>query len=147
MTPRVGRLRSRRALVLLVFGVMFILIGGSYLGVEDEITASPVAAQSYKTHLALMPLDAWAWAFIGTGTAAVVGGLTRRQPLGYSALMVMATAWGLEFVGSWIVTGYDRAVIGALLWLGLAAALLIIVGWPDPNEVRIVDLFAWIDRQ
>lgn len=146
-----GRLRratrSRRSLVLLVFGVLFVFIGLSYLGVEDQITSSPIAAQSYRAHLALMPLDAWAWLFIGCGTTGIVGGLTMNHALGYCALMVISTWWGAEFVGSWLVTGYDRAVLGALTWMGLTAALLIVVGWPDPTDVRISDLFDWIDRQ
>lgn len=142
-----GAFRSRRALVLLTFGVLYVLIGTSYLGLEDQITASSIGAQTYRAQLALMPLDGWAWAFIGTGTAGIAGGLTGRQPLGFGALVLMAAGWGVEFIGSWVVTGYDRAVIGALLWVGLAAALCIIAGWPDPHEVRIVDLFDWIDRQ
>lgn len=139
--------RSRRSLVLLVFGTLFILVGLSYLGVEDQITGSPAAAQSYAAHLALMPLDVWAWLFVGCGAAGLVGGLTMNHALGYTALMVISTWWGAEFVGSWIVTGYDRAVLGALTWIGMTAALLIVVGWPDPHEVRIGDLFDWIDRQ
>jgi hypothetical protein len=139
--------RSRRSLVLLVFGVLFVLIGFSYLGQAAEITRSPAAALSYRAHLALMPLDVWAWLFVGCGTAGIVGGLTMRHPLGFTALMVMSTWWGAEFIGSWVVTGYDRAVLGALVWIALSAALLIIVGWPDPTEIRIVDLFDWIDRQ
>lgn len=142
-----GATRSRRSLVLLVFGTLFVLIGFSYLGQAAEITRSPAAALSYRAHLALMPLDVWAWLFIGCGTAGIIGGLTMRHPLGFTALMVMSTWWGAEFIGSWIVTGYDRAVLGALVWIALSAALLIIVGWPDPTEIRIVDLFDWIDRQ
>lgn len=148
MRTRLRRaVRSRRSLVLLVFGTLFVLIGASYLGQAAEITRSPAAALSYRTHLQLMPLDAWAWLFIGCGAAGVVGGLTMRHPLGYGTLMVMATWWGVEFIGSWIVTGYDRAVLGALVWIALSAALCIIAGWPDPTEIRIVDLFDWIDRQ
>jgi len=139
--------RSRRSLVLLVFGVLYVLIGFTYLGQAAEITASPAAALSYRAHLQLMPLDVWAWLFLGAGAAGIVGGLTMRHPLGYGALMVMATWWGAEFIGSAIVTGYGRAILGALVWIALSAALLIIAGWPDPTEVRIVDLFDWIDRQ
>lgn len=139
--------RSRRSLVLLVFGTLYVLIGVSYLGQAAEITRSPAAALSYKAHLALMPLDVWAWLFIAAGAAGILGGLTMRHPLGFSALMVMSTWWGAEFIGSWIVTGYGRAVLGALVWIALSAALLIIVGWADPQELRIVDLFDWIDRQ
>jgi hypothetical protein len=139
--------RSRRSLVLIVFGTLFVLIGISYLGQAAEITASPAAALSYRAHLALMPLDVWAWLFVVAGTAGLVGGLTYRHEIGYTALMVISTWWGAEFIGSWIVTGYARAVLGALVWIALSAALLIIVGWPDPTEVRIGDLFDWIDRQ
>jgi hypothetical protein len=139
--------RSRRSLVLLLFGVLYVLIGASYIGLEDQITSSPFGAQSYHAQLALMPLDGWSLAFIGTGVAGLLGGLTGRQPLGFGALVVMASAWGVEFIASWVTTGYDRAAIAALMWVGLAAALCIIAGWPDPHEVRIVDLFDWIDRQ
>lgn len=139
--------RSRRSLVLLVFGTLFVLIGVSYLGQAEQITASPAAAQAYTAHLALFDLQWWAWLFIGTGAAGVFGGLTMRHELGYAALMVMSTWWGAEFIGSAIVTGTGRPVLGALVWIGLTAALLIIVGWPDPGEIRIADLFEWIDRQ
>lgn len=138
--------RSRRSLVLLVFGTLFVLIGVSYLGQAEEITRSPAATLSYRAHLALMPLDVWAWVFIGCGAAGLVGGLTMRHPLGYTALMVISTWWGAEFIGSWIVTGYGRAILGALVWIALTAALLIIVGWPDPTEVRITDLLNRPDR-
>ena len=148
MVHRLGRaVRSRRSLVLLVFGTLYVLIGLSYLGQAAEIMRSPAASRSYTAHLALMPLDAWAWLFIAAGAVGFLGGLTMRHRLGYPALMVMSTWWGLEFIGSWVVTGYARAVLGALVWIALSAALLIIVGWPDPAEVRIVDLFTWIDRQ
>lgn len=148
MAARLRRaVRSRRSLVLLVFGVLFVLIGFTYLGQADEIMASPAAALSYRAHLALMPLDVWAWLFVAAGAAGIVGGLTMRHPLGFTALMVMSTWWSSEFIGSAIVTGYGRAVIAALIWFVLTAGLLIMVGWPDPHEVRIVDLFDWIDRQ
>lgn len=139
--------RSRRSLVLLVFGTLFVLIGISYLDQADQLTSSPAAAQAYTAHLALFDLKVWALLFIGTGAAGIFGGLRMRHEVGYTALMVMATWWGAEFVGSAIVTGTGRPVLGALVWIGLSAALLIIVGWPDPAEIRIVDLFDWIDRQ
>jgi hypothetical protein len=139
--------RSRRSLVLLVFGVLFVLIGFSYLGQAAEITRSPAAALSYKAHLALMPLDVWSWLFIATGAVGIAGGLTVSHPPGYGALIAISTWWAAEFVLSWALTGYGRAVLGALVWIALSAALLIVAGWPDPHEVRIVDLFDWIDRQ
>lgn len=132
--------RSRRSLVLLVFGILYTLVGISYLGQAAEITRSPAATLSYRAHLALLPLDMWAWLFVGAGTAGIAAGLSMHHVPGYTALMVISSWWGLEFVGSWIVTGYDRAVLGALVWVALAAALGIISGWPDPAEVRITDL-------
>lgn len=147
MVERLRRaVRSRRSLVLLVYGTLFVLIGVSYLGQAAEITRSPAAALSYEAHLALMPLDVWAWLFIAAGAAGLVGGLTMSHPMGFTALMVMSTWWGAEFIGSWIVTGYDRAVLGALVWIALTGALLIIVGWPDPPGAVRIDLFNRIDR-
>lgn len=130
-----GAVRSRRSRVLLVFGALFVLIGFSYLGVESQITASPQAALPFRGHLALFPLDVWACMFIAVGAAAIAGGLARYQTLGYTALMTMSTWWGIEYVVSWLMTGYDRAVLGALTWTGLSSVLAVIVGWPDPPQV------------
>lgn len=124
--------RSRRSAVLLIFGVLFVLIGLSYMGLQSQITASPVAAQSYSAHLRLMPLNAWAWIFITCGAVAVAAGVTMRHTAGYVALMAICSWWGLEFIASWLATGYTRAIIGALTWAGLAGALAVIVGWRDP---------------
>jgi hypothetical protein len=130
------RLRSRRSAILLLFGTVFVLVGFSYLGLEDQITASPVAAQSYAAHLELMPLDVWAALFIGCGVVAVVAALARRHTLGFTALMGISSWWGAEFIASWITTGYDRAVLGALLWLLLVGVLGVVVGWRDPAPTR-----------
>lgn len=124
--------RSRRSAILFLFGTVFILVGASYIGLEDQITASPVAAQSYAAHLALMPLDVWAWLFIGCGAVGVAAALARHHTLGFTALMGISSWWGAEFIASWITTGYDRAVLGALLWLLLVGVLGVVVGWRDP---------------
>lgn len=134
---------SRRAALLLIFGVMFILIGLTYLGQAEEITAARVSSQAYRAHLALMPLDVWAWLFIICGVTATISGIRGHDTLGFCALMAIASWWGLEFLASWVVTGYDRAILGALLYLGLTSALLVIVGWPDPPRLRVAEALPW----
>lgn len=125
--------RSRRSAVCVLFGVLFILLGFSYLGQAGQIQASAAARASYAAHLRVMPLDGWAWLFIGCGGVATLAGATMWHTVGLSALMGISSWWALEFVASWLSTGYDRAIIGALIWLLLVGNLGIIVGWRDPH--------------
>lgn len=132
-------MRSRRAVVLLLFGTVFVIIGCSYIGLQREITASPIAAQSYAAHLKLMPLDAWGWLFIACGAAGIGGGLTGYHTAGFTALMLISSWWGAEFLASWASTGYNRAVLGALTWLLVVGVLAVIVGWRDPPRPLLYD--------
>lgn len=136
-------IRSRRSIVVTMFGTMYALVGGAQLGTADQIKASPIAARSYRAHLELMPLDVWAWLFIGCGLVAVAAGLTMWHTIGFASLMGISAWWGLEFIASWWSTGYDRAVIGALTWLLLAGLLAVVSGWPDsaPPHRAALDAF------
>lgn len=127
-----GATSSRRSAVLLLFGFVFVIVGLTYLGQSSEITRSQASSASYRAHLQLMPLDAWACLFIGAGGLSFVAGLTAHHTLGFTVLMAMCSWWGLEFIASWLSTGYVRAVLGALVWLLLAGILAVIVGWRDP---------------
>lgn len=135
---------SRRSIVEILFGATFILIGSSYLGQAEQINKSPIAQLAYRAHLQMMSIDAWGWLFIACGATAVLSGLTYRHVLGFTALMGISGWWGLEFIASWVSTGYDRAIIGALTWLLLVGLLLVIAGWPDPrpHDAAVAAFFA-----
>lgn len=129
----VKKVTSKRSLVLIMFGVTFTLIGWSYLGQSAQIERSPAASLAYRAHLNMMPLDAWGWLFMACGLTAVACGLTHTHIVGFTALMAVAGWWGLEFVASWVINGYTRALIGALTWILLVGLLLVIASWPDPE--------------
>lgn len=124
--------RSRRIRVVLLFGVLFVLIGFGYLGVQDQLAASPAAMRTYRAHLKLMSLDGWAWAFVACGAVALAAGVWCRDTLGFTVLMAVSSWWGFMFIASWLITGYDRAVISALVWLLIVGVLAIVAGWDDP---------------
>lgn len=132
----VKKVTSKRSLVLIMFGVTFFLIGWSYLGMAGEIERSPAASLAYRGHLNMMPLDWWGKLFMFCGAMAALGGLIHRHVIGFTALMAVSGWWGLEFVASWAINGYTRALIGALTWLLLVGLLLVISSWPDPKCMK-----------
>lgn len=139
--------RSRRSALLLLFGAVFVLLGFQYLGQAAQITATPQARLSYQAHLQLMPLDVWAWVFIGCGAGAIVAGVCRWHTLGFTLLMGISSWWGLEFAASWLSNGYGRAVIGALQWALIVGVLAICVGWRDPPSGHAAALDAFLSRE
>ncbi len=125
-------LRSRRALVLVMFGAVFVLAGYAQVTTEPDVARNPIYARNYAAHLELFDLRVWGWLFITCGVTALAVALTRRHVIGFTALMGIASLWGSEFLATWVSTGYDRAVLGALTWGLLVGLLAVVVGWDDP---------------
>ncbi len=141
-------LRSRRALVLVMFGGVFVLAGYAQVTLEPDVTRNPIYSRNYAAHLELFDLRTWGWLFIGCGLVALVAALARRHVVGFTALMGIASLWASEFLATWLSTGYDRAVLGALTWGLLVGLLAVVVGWEDPAAAKEVrTLIAEIDER
>lgn len=126
--------RRKRASVLLVVGFIFAVNGWVMADTASTLKASPVAVQAYAAHDDVMPIEAWGWVFVIVGITAAVAGFVARLPawLGFAGLQLLAMAWGLLFVASYIQTDYTRALIGLTQWALVAALLAITSGWEDP---------------
>lgn len=127
--------RRKRALVLLLLGVIFMLTGF----VLSTTTAAVTVMPAYAAHVDVLPWRVWAWLFFGVGLfAAVVSVLAgERAWLAYGALMLLSSFWGLLFVASAVQTGYGRAWLGTLQWLAVSGVLAIISDWEDPPAQRV----------
>jgi hypothetical protein len=128
----VARLRQRlgrRGAFLGGMGVMWLLYGYGLL-VEPVVSTA-----SYRLLLHVMPMDAWAVAWIAAGSIALVCAWG-RPPFdwpGFAALYLTAVPWGLSSLMSWQPLGDNpRGWIGAAIWVALGGAISTVVGWPEP---------------
>lgn len=126
--------RRKRASVLLLLGVIFVINGYVLFDTADLVARSPIAAQSYAAHLDVMPMTAWGWVFGVVGAGSAISGLVNRFPawVGFTGLYLLAGFWAGLFVASWASTGYGRAWLGALQWGAIVGVLAIIADWEDP---------------
>lgn len=126
VTSRVGR----RGAYLVTFGLVYVLLG---VEMGESIPVYAVAEQ-------LMPLAWWRWAFLACGCIAVAAGSLLPPPkaIGFSALQIVAFAWGGSIVAAVFVApgvGADDAVSG-LLWLLLAVSTQIVSRLVEPSDMR-----------
>lgn len=127
--PRMIHSRDNRR--LLIFGVMYICSG-----IGQIFTQPPTASPAYAGQLKLMSLTQWGVLFLAAGFAAIAAATTRRWTwLGYGILMAVTMGWGLLFLGSWFITGYSRALIGALPYLAMAVLLADLARYDAPTTV------------
>lgn len=126
---------QRHSLVLAVAGVVYVSLGCVYL----TIPLTPDRAESLKLALAIMPMKAWACAWIVVGLLALTS--TRWPPAsktwGYSALTGLAAAWGSAYLLGVLLLGVPAAMgaAGALVWFLVAFLWWAISGLMNPDDV------------
>lgn len=130
--------RRKRASILLLLGIIFVINGWVIIDTADQLARSPIAQQSYAAHLDVFGMTAWGWIFAVVGSTSAIAGLVPRLPawVGFAGLQLLATFWGLLFIASYAQTGYGRAWLGALQWGAIVGILVIISDWDDPPPHR-----------
>jgi hypothetical protein len=120
---------GRRGLVLILFGIIYGLIGASYTAGN----LSPTAHANLALALRLAPIYLWGVAWILAGVMALVASHwpPGRDWWGYGVLSGLAIAWCAFSVLGRVIYGAPYALTAALLYGCLAAVLLIIAGWPE----------------
>lgn len=136
--------RRKRASVLLLLGVIFVINGWVMVDTADQLRRSPIAQQSYAAHLDVVGMTTWGWAFAVIGAASAISGLFTRLPawVGFGGLQLLASLWGLLFIASYAQTHYGRAWLGALQWGAIVGILVIISDWDDPPPRRFEEVNA-----
>lgn len=125
---------SRRDAFLILFGVVFILIGYSLLSIPEE--SKPQLHALLRFALDVAPIEVYAWAWVGTGVLAVIGGLVHRLDwIGFAAAIFMPTIWSLAYWAAQIQDGVPRSWVGGTIYALMAGAIFLVSGMPDPMDV------------
>lgn len=131
----VRRRVGRRGVFLILFGVVYLLLGYSYLGV----TVTPVVRQALRLALNVAPLQVYAWAWVTAGAICVVSGLVSpaRKPIGFTTAVLMPTLWAVVYMAAWVDGDIPRGWVTAVLFAAIAAAVAVVAGMPEPAALRV----------
>lgn len=126
----------RRGLFLALIGVVWVLIGYSYLA----LTPAENAALKHALRDALPGVNhLWGWgiAWIVCGALALLDGLRPgvRSMIGFTAAVVMPTAWALVYFAAWLQGDIPRGWVSGVIFAALAGAIMIVASMPDVPAV------------
>lgn len=130
---RLGAHLGRRGTMLTLKGTIALLYGYGQL-------VEPIPDRSgLRLLLHMMPLHAWAVAWICAGVIALVcawAGPGRDWP-GYTAVWLITVPWSLSNLLSWWPLGDNpRGWIAAAIFGAFGLVCLVAVGWPEPGRSR-----------
>lgn len=115
---------GRRGAFLTFLFILDVLVGYSLL-------FSPSSGLAHVNML--LPLDVWAWVWIGTGVFLTTGIWSRWDRMQYTATVALKAAWGLLYVNLWI-EGVPHAWVSAVVWLTFAATIFLVAGWRESYD-------------
>lgn len=92
----------------------------------------PPALQSLDL---MLPWRAWAILWLATGGICLTGVFARRDLIQYTLAAALKTAWALLYVRLAAVQHVPYAWISAIVFLALAATVLLISSWPETVTV------------
>lgn len=117
---------GRRGAVLSILGVLWVLVGVNILATDYRPSLALTAAPSYQSAL---------WVGTGFVACAFAWRPQGQDAPGFLALYVMVGYRCISYAFEW-GSGKSTAVIGLLVWLAVAALILIIAGWREANGAR-----------
>lgn len=131
MTIKVGPwVVRRRGAFLALMGAVWVLIGYSYM----DIPPSQQPAVHRALHLAITVAPLWVHGllWIVSGILAIGDGLRKgaRSAVGFTAAIIMPTAWMCVYLAAWIDGDVPRGWVSALVFAALAGAIGIVAGMP-----------------
>lgn len=126
--PHVGK----RGRVLLFFGFVDVVIALS-LAFPD---ASTRRADLYVWLAGIAPLWVWSLAWAVTALVLFWQAFCRRDAIGYAFAIGLKLGWGLLCAAGWLLGEAGRGYVFGAIWLGTAALVATIAGWPEPLDAR-----------
>jgi hypothetical protein len=136
---------GRRTLILLHVGFIWILIGWATLSIPVARFSSP--GSTGLLHAMDSPL--WGYLWIVGGTLAVIDAPLRkrrhgRDVIGFMGIVTPPLVWLAAFswsAAAFVVThghaGNGRSASGAAAYYAISVFVLIVAGWPDPDDPAI----------
>jgi len=125
---------DRRGSFLVAFGVLYTLIGVSYL------TAPPLPAAVKHLYLALRVLPLWAWGILWivcgvAGAVVAVVDHVRFRRFDFVGAVLAPLLWGGTYILGQFTGDASQGRIAAAVYIALAVAVYIVSGLVDPADV------------
>lgn len=121
---------GKRGRMLLFFGALDLIYAVSLTAPNADTRRVPM----FVWLAGIAPLWAWAIGWGGVGVVCLVQAFCRRDGIGYAAAIALKIGWGVVSLGGWLFGGVDRGYVSAAIWLGLAYAVSVLAGWPEPGD-------------
>lgn len=135
MRQLVRKFLTRRGTFLASFGAVYAIIGYSILTISNAPAVQAQVHKALHTALRVAPLDVYGWLWIASGVIAIVASWTPRYEMwGFGTTAFMPTLWAVVYFSAW--NTMPRAWLSAVVYLLLAASVLIVAGLPDPSELE-----------
>lgn len=124
------RVVGRRGAVLAYLALVDLLFALSLCRPGPAATRTP--ATRFLADLA--PLSAWGVLWLVVGVLCLAGAFVHRvDRAAFAAAAGIKTLWGGVFLFGWLAGEITRGWVSAVVWLGLAALVVILAGWPEPR--------------
>jgi hypothetical protein len=129
---RLDRRIGYRGTFLSFFALLDYLYGFSLIYPPDEAKRSPSA----RFLAEVIPLEAWGTIWILVAIILTIGVFAERDRWAFTAATGLKMLWGMTYLVGWALFHLDRGWVSAVIWLVLAAVMLRISGWPEPDGER-----------
>jgi hypothetical protein len=133
--PLTRRLNGHRGKFLILFAMIYSLVGYSY--VMAGITATRRATFGWLPDWLSFSILAWPW-LIAAGIAVVSAILynpPRTDRFGFMALAVVPMVWGCMFLISWLAGFAPTGWISAITYFAFSATVTLVSSWPNAIEL------------
>lgn len=147
---RIVRKLGRRGMLLILFGIAWILVGVTAIIIPQDRFSSPGIGPDEFLQILDGPEINLGWVIAG-GISLTVGCLHDRrivsahEALGWNAMLTMPLVWAASFAWSfvvWIVSdgegGRSNSLYGCIVWLVVSLIIMFMAGWPEQEFAVLV---------
>jgi hypothetical protein len=131
MRPRIAQRVGRRGAFLLFLAVLdFVYAWALHLATTPQ--------QAHVQPDYLLPWQVWAVWYVVAGLANLAGAFAKKDMWAFAQAALLKAAWGSLSLILWFRGQQPNGWLSAVIWLCLAATVLVIASWPEPRAVVIV---------
>jgi hypothetical protein len=129
---------QRHSTILMVTGILFVLVGLSYVYTKT----TPAREISLAAVLRVAPMEFWGWVFVAVGLMSIIS--TKWPPLseswGYMALTGLSSGWGATYLTGMIFFHAPWLnLTQVMLWGCLAFLWWAISGLLNPDHMVVTE--------
>lgn len=131
---RVAAKIGRRGAFLILFGVIYLLLGFSYVATPE----TPAVRVALKLALRVAPLWAYGLMWLVAGAVAVISGVflsPARDATGFMCAVIAPTLWAFVYLAAWVDHDTSRAWVSAAVFAAIGGAVSVVSGMANPVVV------------